>query len=142
MNKENVMTRIKRLFVSIALFLSTLAVSDAARADHWECVASGSSSSSPAASCYVSYVRFYPGSTPYVKVKLHDPRNRTSCNYMRVKVNTGGSGPASIEEVRGSLAVLLTAMTTGLPIKFWRLTAHGSSSDCVAGTVIIAKPGH
>jgi hypothetical protein len=132
----------KKLILSISLVACTLTFASVARANHWECVASGSGSSSPAASCFISYVRFYPGAQPYVKAKLHDPDNRTNCNFVRVGINTGGSGPSSIEEVRGSLAVLLTALTTGLPVKFWRLTAHGSNSDCVAGTVIISKPGH
>ncbi len=121
-------------------FLATMAMSTAAYANDWQCTASNSSSS--AALCYVSYVRYFPGNTAYVKAKLHDPDNKTGCDYVRVEIGTGSAGAQTREDVRSAEAVLLTALTTGMPIKFWRLTAHGTSRDCVAGTVIIAKPGH
>ena len=131
----------KATITSLLFALITL-TTGLAGADEWECTAGGSNSSGAEAVCYVSYVRFYPGKSTYVKAKLHDPDNVTSCNYVRVQIDTGNSGAQGIDEVRGAEAVLLTALTTGMPVKFWRLTSHGTSSDCTAGTVIISKPGN
>jgi hypothetical protein len=132
----------KRSALFVLAFVSVMLAAGAASANRWECVNSGSTSSSPKAVCYVSYVRYYPGAKTYVKAKLHDPLGRTGCSYVRVSLGSGSSGPGSVEEVRGSLSMLLTALTTGLPIKFYRLTSYGSSSDCYAGAVILSKPGH
>jgi hypothetical protein len=126
--------------IAIVLTVVSMLIATTALADNWECTSNGSSSGESL--CYVSYVRFYPGNGTYVKAKLHDPSGDTTCNYVRIKVGTGGSGPGSVDEVRAAQAMLLTALTTGLPIKFWRLTSYGNSSECYAGTVIVSKPGH
>ena len=113
--------------------ISLLAASPAARADEWECGEDGESR------CFVTHVRYVPDATPYVRAKLHHPGSRTACTHVRFVLD---SGVTSEEALRGVEAVLLTALTTGLPIRFWRLEAHGDDQDCWASTVIISKHGH
>lgn len=103
-----------------------------ALADQWEC-------SDGDSKCYVTYVRFFPGATTYVRAELHDPDGLTTCTHVRFQL---GSGVTSVEALRGVEAALLTALTTGLPIRFWRLTAYGDDTDCYASTIIVSKQGH
>ncbi len=121
-----------------AIMMGTIAtlllVSGEALADNWECDnASGDSA------CYVTYVRFFPNGTNYVRAELHDPDNTTTCTHVRFQMD---SGVTSLEALRGVEAALLTALTTGLPIRVWRLTSYGSDTDCYASTIIVSKPGH
>lgn len=121
-----------------AIMLGTIAalllVSGKVLADDWECDnASGDSA------CYVTYVSFVPNGTNYVLADLHDPDNTTTCTRVRFQID---SGVTSLEALRGVEAALLTALTTGLPIRFWRLTSYGSDTDCYASTIIVSKPGH
>jgi len=117
----------------IAAALTLLTLSPAAFADDWEC---GEDSQSR---CYVTQVRYVPDAAPLVRAELHHPTSRTTCTSVSFVL---GSGVTSEEALRGVEAVLLTALTTGLPIRFWRLTDHGDAQDCVASTVIISKQGH
>ena len=128
-------TTIKTLVVT-GLVLCCLAGS--ARADGWRCSKYNTSGSK--AVCYISNVRFFPGENSYVKAKLHDPEEKTGCSTVTVKLNHGAGSTAG---VRGAEAVLITALTTGLPIKFFKLEAESpSATDCYATSIIIAKPGH
>ena len=119
------------LFVGVTCTL--LLASPTALADEWACGEDGQSR------CYVTHVRYVAEATPYVEAKLHHPESRTTCTHVRFVLD---SGVTSEEALRGVEAVLLTALTTGLPIRFWRLTARGSDQECWASTVIISKHGH
>lgn len=120
-----------------AIMLGTIAalllVGGEALADDWECSSGGDSA------CYVTHVRFFPNGTNYVRAELHDPDDTTTCTHVRFQMD---SGVTSLEALRGVEAALLTALTTGLPIRFWRLTAYGDDQDCYASTIIVSKPGH
>lgn len=120
-----------------AIMLGTIAalllVSGQALADNWECRDDGDSA------CYVTYVRFFPNGTNYVQAEIHDPDDTTTCTTIRWEM---GSGVTSLEALRGVEAALLTALTTGLPIRVYRLTDHGSDTNCYASTIIVSKPGH
>jgi hypothetical protein len=119
---------------TIALIVGVLIFSGVALADEWECSIDGDSK------CYVTHVRFVPnGANPFVEAKLHDPSFATSCDLVRFQMN---EGVTSLESLRGVEAVLLTALTTGLPIRFYRLTDFGSNEECSASTIIISKKGH
>lgn len=108
--------------------------SQAGWADSLEC------SSNSKSACYVSYVRFFPnGSDPYVSAKLHDPKGTTSCDYVTVRLNQGTS---NMLVVRAIEALLITALTTGMPIQFVRLDAYGDASDCFTNTVTLSSPGN
>ena len=122
-----------KLATTIGITILLLAMTAPAFADEWECSASSQSK------CYVTHVRYFPDASPYAQAKLHDPDSATTCTHVRFAV---ASGVDSVEALRGVEAVLLTALTTGLPIRFWRLTAHGSATDCYAATVIVSKQGH
>ncbi len=119
--------------VLLGLTAALLAASSTALADDWECRQDSQSK------CYVTHVRYFPGATSYVRAKLHDPAGATTCTHVRFQLD---SGVTSEDALRGVEAVLLTALTTGLPIQFWRLTDHGDDADCYAATVIISKQGH
>ena len=118
--------------IAILTALAALAAASPARADSWEC-ADGSTSA-----CYVSYVRFYPRGNPYVRAKLHDPRETTGCDYVRVRVAEGTDDPDTVRAVE---ALLLTALTTGMAVRFFRLDRYGSETDCYASSVILSRPG-
>lgn len=119
---------------TIGLLAGILIFSSVAMADDWECSSSGTSK------CYVTNVRFDPnGDNPYVEAKLHDPSSVTTCNSVRFQLN---EGVTSLESLRGVEAVLLTALTTGLPVRFYRLTSFGSDQECSASTIIVSKQGH
>lgn len=120
--------------VLLATMAALLLIGTNALADQWEC-----SNASGDSGCYVTYVRFFPGATTYVRAELHDPDGLTTCTHVRFQVD---SGVTSVEALRGVEAALLTALTTGLPIRVWRLTAYGSDTDCYASTIIVSKPGH
>ena len=116
------------------VFLSICLASQAVWADSLEC------SSNSKSACYVSYVRFFPnGAEPYVRAKLHDPKGTTSCTYVTVQLNQGTN---NILVVRAIEALLITALTTGMPVQFVRLDAYGDSSDCFANTVTLSSPGN
>ena len=115
------------------LIVGILICSNIALADNWEC-------SDGTSKCYVTNVSFVPnGDNPYVKAKLHDPSAVTTCDFVRFQLN---EGVTSLESLRGVEAVLLTALTTGLPIRFWRLTSFGDGEECSAATIIVSKQGH
>jgi len=116
------------------LIVGILLLGNVALADNWEC------SSDSASRCYVTNVTFVPnGDNPYVKAKLHDPYSVTSCSFVRFQLN---EGVTSLESLRGVQAVLLTALTSGLPVRFWRLTSFGDDDECSAATIIVSKQGH
>ncbi len=56
-----------RAILSLLLLVATFATSAPAFADGWECVSDGKSV------CYVSYVRFFPNTNPYVRAEIYDP---------------------------------------------------------------------
>ena len=130
------MKTMKAAIISASIFVVTT-LSITAHADAWECSA-GSGSTSDAV-CYVQNVRFYAGANPYVRAKIYDPENDTACEYIRFRLNSGAD---SMEAVRGAESMLLTALTTGLPIKFYTRTAYGNSADCYGATLFVSKPGH
>ena len=105
----------------------------AAQADSWECVSGDKSA------CYVSYVRFFPNTSNYVRAELHDPDDVTGCNYVTVRV---GEGTSNLLVVRAIQALLTTALTSGMPIRFYRLDAFGDASNCSTNTVQLSLPGH
>lgn len=121
--------------VKILYSFFVILAANTATAGNWLC--SDGSGPDGEALCYVSNVRFFPGSPPYVRAKLHDPKRDTRCEHIRIEV---GRGASSLEAVRGTEALLLVALTTGLPIKFWRV--EKTDSECYVSTVIIAKPGN
>ena len=116
------------------IFLSICLVSPAVWADSLECSRNSKST------CYVSYVRYFPnGTDPYVRAKLHDPKGATSCDYVTARLNQGTS---NLLVVRAIEALLITALTSGMPIQFVRLDAHGDSSDCFTNTLTLSSPGN
>ncbi len=126
----------KKSIITIVAF-AIMTLSGAAYADTWECTA-GSSNSGDSA-CYVENVRYYTGSNPYVRAKIYDPNEETTCTYIRYQLNSGAD---SLDAIRGIESMLLTALTTGMPIKFYRRTAYGSDTDCYGATLFVSKPGH
>ena len=122
-----------RLTRSVAVVAVLLGISPIAAADQWECGEDGQSR------CYVTDVRFVPEAVPYVRAGVSHPDSQSQCEHVRFVLD---SGVTSEEALRGVEAVLLTALTTGLPIRFWRLTAHGNDRDCWASTNIVSKQGH
>jgi hypothetical protein len=103
-------------------------------ADSLEC------STDSKSTCYVSYVRYFPnGSDPYVRAKIHDPNNDTTCSYVTVRLNQGTS---NLLVVRAIEALLITALTTGMPIQFVRLDAYGDTSDCFSNSLTLSSPGN
>lgn len=122
-----------RAILSLFLGVAILATSVPAAADGWECVSDGKSV------CYVSYVRFFPGTNPYVRAEIHDPDGVTACNYVTVRL---GEGTANLLVVRAVQALLTTALTSGMPIRFYRLDAFGSASNCAANAVQLSAPSH
>ena len=131
------MSRTVRTSLGIAIAL--LVITGAVHAD-WQCTTDVNNS---AAACYVSNVRYYPGTPSYVQAKLHDPEAKSDCVHIRVKVNDSAE---SIGNVRGSKTVLLTALVTGLPIKFYVVLEDefgvGSNGTCDVTSIIIAKHGN
>ena len=122
-----------RAILSLLLFVAILATSAPAFADGWECVSDGKSV------CYVSYVRFFPNGTNYVRAELHDPDEVTDCDYVTIRL---GEGTANILVLRAVQALLITALTTGMPIRFYRLDAFGDTSNCAANAVQLSAPSH
>jgi len=123
------MTRAPALAI---LALALVSTPGAASADGWECVSDGRSA------CTVSYVRFFPNGRPYVKAKLHDPGRTTSCTHVRVRI---GEGTDDLDTVRAAEALLRTALTTGMHVRFYRLEAFGDDEDCFASGVVLSAPG-
>jgi len=115
----------------LALVLIAITASTAS-ARTWECVEDARSK------CYVSYVRFFPNGRPYVKAKLHDPEDTTTCEYVRVRV---GEGTDDLDTVRAINALLVTALTSGMPIRFLCIEEHGDERDCYAAGVVLSLPG-
>lgn len=130
------MTRSIRTISLLFATLTTLAAAPAF-ADSWQCA--DGAGSADAAACFVTNVRFNPDTSPYVRAKIHDPDGVTACTYVTIQLNTGG---VTTEGVRGVESLLITALTTGLPIKFWKIDSAGSSTDCYATSVFLAKPGN
>ena len=122
-----------RTILTIFLFVSILATSAPVLADGWECVSDGKSV------CYVSYVRFFPNTNPYVRAEIYDPDEVTNCNYVTVRL---GEGTANLLVVRAVQALLTTALTTGMPIRFYQLDAFGDASNCAADAVQLSAPSH
>ena len=125
----------KRHFVTLLFGLSILA-STSAGAGKWLC--SAGSGPTTEAICYVTSVRFNPGSRPYVQAEIHDPEEDTVCKYIMVRV--GEHDTEDVETVRGSESLLLVALTTGLPVKFY--VHNEESGNCYASSIIVAKPGN
>ena len=125
----------KYILMTLTSVTSIAGMSVDAQASEWLC----SEGTGPVtkAICYVSSVRFQPGLKPYVRAKLHDPEGDADCEYIQIRY---GDGASTVEALRGSEAVLLVALTTGLPIKFYSLEQQGE--DCYASSIIVAKPGH
>ncbi len=119
--------------LALLTLVAVVAPGAVASADGWECVAGSKSK------CYVSYVRFFPRGTVYVKAKLHDPDDTTTCSYVSVRLERGTD---NLDTVRAVEALLLTALTTGMPIRFYRLEQFGDDSDCFASGVSLSSPGH
>lgn len=119
--------------IMLGAIAALLLVSGEALADNWECDDSNDSA------CFVTYVEFHPNGTNYVLAELHDPDGVTTCTHVQFEMD---SGVTSLEALRGVEAALLTALTTGLPVRFWRLTAHGTDTLCYASTIIVSKVGH
>ena len=122
-----------RAILSLFLLGAMLAASAPAAADGWECVSDGKSV------CYVSYVRFFPNGTNYVRAQIHDPDEVTTCNYVTVRI---GEGTDNLLVLRAVQALLTTALTTGMPIRFYRIDAFGDASDCAADAVQLSAPSH
>lgn len=119
--------------LALLALVAVVAPGSVALADDWQCVAGSKSK------CYVSYVRFYPRGNVYVKAKLHDPDDTTTCDYVSVRLDRGTD---NLDTVRAVEALLLTALTTGMPIRFYRLEQFGDDSDCYASGVSLSSPGH
>ena len=121
----------RRFQHSILMTLAALTFGIAAHADSWEC-----ETGNDGAECYVTNVRYYTGAGTYARAELSDPNNNTSCQYVRVKLDNGAVGDEAVSAAR---SVLLTALASGLPVKFYRMSEYGSSSDCYAAHVMIVR---
>jgi hypothetical protein len=122
-----------KAILPLFLFAAILMAGAPAAADGWECVSDGKSV------CYVSYVRFFPNANPYVRAEIHDPDGVTGCNYVTVRL---GEGTSNLLVVRAVQALLTTALTTGMPIRFYRVDGFGTDSNCAANAVQLSAPSH
>lgn len=115
----------------VLMTLTTVMISTVAHAGSWEC-----ETGNDGAECFVTNVRYYTGAGTYVRAELSDPNNNTSCQYVRVKMDNGA---VSDEAVSAARNILLTALASGLPVKFYRMSDYGDSSDCYADYVMIVR---
>ena len=88
--------------------------------------------------CHIEYVRYYPADPQYLRVKLDDTVD--DCRYIMFrKPNHACTGGAYTEGALKNLeSIMLTSMTTGLPVKFWVTERDGNL--CIAKTAIIFRP--
>lgn len=125
-----------RLLTAIAGLVAWVAMTG--RAEAWEC-AGGSANYN--ASCYVSFVEVYTAdsgdSDAYILAKISDPLGITACNYIKVQKGSACASP-TVETIKMSEMVFLTALTTQLPIKFETYTSSGDV--CCVSAVMIQKP--
>ena len=112
--------------------LSAFIMFVSANASAWECNKSDGS-----AGCYVQYVELRvndaSANDAYVLAKLYDPHNLTPCTAIRI---AKGQYQATIDTIRAGESILLTAMTTGLPIMF---TGDRINGICNVNVVVIDK---
>jgi hypothetical protein len=99
--------------------------------DKWVCSNTGKQ-------CHIEYVRYFPTGTQYLMVKLDDTVD--NCRYIKfIKPNGACTGNAYTEgALRNLESIMLTAMTTGLPVRFYITERDGDI--CIAKTAIIFRP--
>jgi hypothetical protein len=120
----------KKLIIVLSAF-AVLFVASSAKAATLYC------HSSNQVKCYVKRVSFSSGNGGvYVVGQLSTTGATNPCNFVRVKVGDTG---ADINEVKAAESVLLTALTTGLPIMFWGPDGEGSGT-CDSTELFVGRP--
>jgi hypothetical protein len=117
----------------VGLVIVALVLFVGGNASAWECNANDGT-----ADCYVQYVEIRvndeaTNNDTYVLAGLYDPHNLTPCTAIRV---VKGVYQATTDTIRGTESILLTAMTTGLPIMFTGTVQNGI---CNVDVVVIDK---
>ncbi len=115
-------------YLSLLLAAFTLSLSAAAQADSWEC--------DGPTGCFVTNVRFFTGTPHYVRAEISDPDNNTTCEFVKFAVD---SNVEDVDSLLSTESIFLTAFSSGLPIRFYRRSAFGSTTDCYANYVDIMR---
>ena len=120
----------------ITIISSILLFGITATADTWEC--RGSSAGGYRGKCFVTHVKIKnDDDSGYVIATLDTSGSSTTCTAVRVQMGISGED-IGLDNVRAAEALLMTALTTGLPIKFW--TANAVSGICDGRYISITKP--
>jgi hypothetical protein len=134
----------KKLMLALGVcmaFVAVFVVRTTAKAhsgDVWYC------SSNSNAVCYVKYVEFHASDSSSNDTYVHAQFTTQVGNCAAVRVTKGGGAGfygATAETVKAAQASLLTALTTGLPIKFAAASGQNPADKiCQADVIVVSKP--
>ncbi len=122
-----------RISIAIAMFVVMMVPGISNAALTWVCSSGGD------AVCYIENVELYVADSStgdtYVMAKVFSTDGNLPCPYLRVKK---GSQNATVDTIRAAEAAMLTAFTTGLPVK--AKVQEETNGFCTVDKLIIAKP--